>query len=91
MAQKQNPSRGDWVEKVTQLLAEYSITMTLLEMLFKIMVKRSVQEKAFKCLIMKQNNRQKGSFIEYEKLEMASYLLYKSNISVTNELEMFAI
>ena len=97
MAQKQNPSRGDWVGKVTQLLAEYSINMTLLEIrnmkpsLFKSMVKRSVHEKAFKCLIMKQNNGQKGSFIEYEKLELASYLLSKSNISVTNKLEMFAI
>ena len=55
------------------------------------MVKRKVHDKAFKDLIKKKNDGQKGSLIKYEKLEMATYLLSKSNISVKDKIEMYAI
>ena len=44
VAQKMNPTRGDWVENVTKLLGDYRINMTLIEIeymkpsLFKSMV-----------------------------------------------------
>ena len=50
-----------------------------------------MNEVAFENLIIKKNDSQKGWFIQYEKSEMAAYLSSKSNISVTNKLEMFAI
>ena len=59
--------------------------------LFKSMVKRRVQEIAFKNLIEKKNAGQKGCLIQYDKLEMPAYLLFKNNISVANKIEMFAI
>ena len=96
-AQKQNPTRGDWVQNVTKLLSEYNINITLSEIkskkpsLFKSMVKRKVHAKAFEDLIKKKNDGQKGCYIEYEELEMASYLMSKSNISVKDKIEMFAI
>ena len=46
------------------------------------MVKRKVIAKSFEDLIKKKNKGQKGSFIQYEQLKMATYLLSKSNISV---------
>ena len=97
IAQKHNPTRGDWVQNVTKLLSEYDIKMTLSEIrnmkpsLYKSMVKRKVHDKAFKDLIKKKNDGQKGSLIKYEKLEMATYLLSKSNISVKDKIEMYAI
>ena len=96
-AQKQNPTRGDWVQNVTKLLSEYNINMTLSEIkckkpsLFKSMVKRKVHAKAFEGLVKKKNDGQKGCYIEYEELEMASYLMSKSKISVKDKIEMFAI
>ena len=59
-AQKQNPTRGDWVQNVTKLLSEYNINITLSEIkskkpsLFKSMVKRKVHAKAFEDLIKKE-------------------------------------
>ena len=91
-AQKQNPTRGDWVQNVTKLLSEYNINITLSEIkskkpsLFKSMVKRKVHAKAFEDLIKKKNDGQKGCYIEYEELEMASYLVSKSNISVKDKI-----
>ena len=52
---------------------------------------KRVHEVAFENLIIKKNDGQKGLFIQYEKSEMAAYLSSKSNISVTDKLEMFAI
>ena len=42
---------------------------------YKTLVKRNVHNKAFKDLIAKKNGGQKGRDIQYEKLEMAQYLL----------------
>ena len=39
----------------------------------------------------KKNSGEKGRHIHYEKHEMASYLLSKSNFSVKDKLEIFAI
>ena len=60
MAQKENPSKGDWVSKVTQLLIEYEITLNMDEIqfmkprLFKLLVKRKVHQKAFKDLVSRK-------------------------------------
>ena len=59
--------------------------------LLKSMVRKRVREVAFENLIIKKNDGQKDLFIQYEKPEMAAYFSSKSNISVTNKLEMFAI
>ena len=52
---------------------------------------KRVHEITFENLIKKKNHGQKGLFIQYEKSEMAAYLSSKSNISVTNKPEIFAI
>ena len=58
--------------------------------LFKSLVKRKVQKKAFKDLILKKNGGQKGSQILYEKHSLAPYLTSKSNMLTNDKLEMFA-
>ena len=96
-AQKSNPARGDWVSQTTKLLTEYSFNLTFEEIkqikpsLFKRLVKKQVHGKAFEDLMNKKNSGEKGRHIHYEKHEMASYLLSKSNFSVTDKLEIFAI
>ena len=96
MTQKENPSKGDWVSKVAQLLIEYEITLNMDEIqfmkprLFKVLVKRKIHQEAFRDLVYRKNNGQKGCKIQYEKLDLAAYLTSKSNISVKDKLEMFA-
>ena len=48
-------------------------------------------QKHLKTSLGKKNDGQKGCYVEYEELEMASYLMSKSNISVKDKIEMFAI
>ena len=96
VAQQNTPTKGDWVNNITQLLTDYNVKMTFLEVknmkqgLYKSLVKRKVHDKAFKDLINKKNMGQKGRNIKYEKLEMAHYLLAKSKNSVQEKVEIFA-
>ena len=53
-------------------------------------MKRKIHQKAFRDLVYRKNNGQKGCKIQYEKLDLAAYLTSKSNISVKDKLEMFA-
>ena len=96
VAQQNTPTKGDWVSNITKLLNDYNMTISFLEVknmkegLYKSLVKRKVHEKAFKDLIHKKNMGQKGKNINYEKLEMAHYLLAKSKNSVQEKVEIFA-
>ena len=84
MVQKTNPTKGDWVSKVSQLLTEYEINLKMVEIqqmktrLYKSLVKRKVQQKAFNDLILKKNRGQKGIQILYEKHYLAPYLTLKA-------------
>ena len=96
MAQKNSPSKRDWVSYVTNLLTEYNMNMTFLEVRnmkpchYKTLVKKKVHDKAFRDLIARKNGGQKGKNIHYEKFEMAQYLLAKSQNSVQDKIEIFA-
>ena len=59
--------------------------------LFKRLVKKRVYNKAFEDLIRKKNSGQKGCYIQYANLEMATYLISKSNFSVQEKIDIFAI
>ena len=86
IAQKQNPSRGDWVQNVTKLIYEYDINMTSNEILnmkpslYKGIVKRKVHTQAVEDIFKEKNYGQNSSFIKYKKkkLEMATYFFSKA-------------
>ena len=98
IAQKINPTKGDWVSNVLQLLINYNINMNLQDIknmktsIFKNLVKKKVQQAAFESLILKKIGGTKGSKIHYNEgtLQMSHYLLAQSNISVTDKEEIFS-
>ena len=95
--QKENPSKGDWVSSVTELLETYNINLTLKQIqdmkrsLFKYHVKRQVEKLAFTSLTQKQKGGTKGQKIDYKYLQMADYLLPECEVSNKDKIELFHI
>ena len=95
--QKENPTKGDWVSSVTELMETYNINLTLNQIqdmkrsLFKNHVKRQVEKLAFTSLTLKQKGGKKGQKLGYKCLEMADYLLPECEISYQEKIEKFHI
>ena len=75
----------------------YEINFTFVEIrnmkssLHKSRVKRQVEKTAFKNLLNKKENGQKGSKIEYTSMKLADYLHPECEISLTEKYEIFSI
>ena len=95
--QTRNPTKGDWVSTVTELLEKYNLKMSMKEIqsttpsIFKNLVKKNVEKCAFNDLIKKQKSGQKGQLLVFERLEMSDYLLPECKISVEDKIELFSI
>ena len=95
--QKENPTKGDWVSSVEELLKIYEINFTFVEIksmkssLYKGLVKRQVEKTAFKNLLNKKENDQKGSNIEYTSMKLADYLHPECEIYLADKYEIFSI
>ena len=80
-AEKQSPSKGKWVSKVSKLLTKYNIEITFLEVkemgtsLFKSLVNRKVTNVAIFYLVQRLKSMKKGKYIENTSLKMTDYLL----------------
>ena len=85
--QKENPTKGDWVSSVKELVESYDIDLTLKQIkdmkrsLFKSHVKKQVERVAFTSLTQKQKDGKKGQKIDYKYIEMADYLLPECELS----------
>ena len=96
-AEMNNPTKGDWVSEVKQLLVYYKINLTLHEIecmpssQYKKIVKQQVIQIAFEALSDKQKFLKKGKLIHYERLEMSDYLLPTDKLSVAEQHEMFSL
>ena len=72
IAQKKNPSKGDWVTTVTEDLEKYDLNLNdediikLTEIVYKNKVKKNVREKAFEEFITILNGHDKVKQIQYE-------------------------
>ena len=95
--QKENPTKGDWVSSVEELLINYEINFSFVEIksmkssLYKSLVKRQVEKTAFKNLLNKKENGQKGSNIEYTSMKLADYLHPECEISLADKYKIFSI
>ena len=96
-AQMKNPSKGDWVSTVKELLNKYQIKLDIIEIkntkpsIFKKLVKKNIEISAFGDLIKKQLAGKKRKYLVYERLEMSDYLLPECKISVEDKIELFLI
>jgi hypothetical protein len=96
-AQKENPSKGDFVTLVKKDLE--SIGMTLEDESFartnkttiKKEIKIAVKEAAFKELIKMKSEKKKIKEIEYKKLELQSYLKNDSDLTTKERNVIFSI
>ena len=74
IAQKKNPSKGDWVTTVTEDLEKYDLNLNdvdiikLTEIDYKNKVKKNVREKAFEEFITILNGHDKVKQIQYENM-----------------------
>ena len=95
--QQENPTKGDWVSSVKELIHVYQIKLTICEIktmktsLFKSLVKRKVEKTAFQNLSDKKDHGQKGCHIQYESMKMADYLHPECEISLSDKYEIFSI
>ena len=93
----QNPTKGDWAENALELIKKFKLNLTLNEIqgmspsLFKRLVKRKMEEVAFKELQKKQQGGKKGKLIEYKFLAMADYLLPEVQLSTENICQLFSL
>ena len=95
--QQKHPTKGDWASSVKELVKVYDLQLNMEEIkktkqsVFKNLVKGKVEKFAFKTLIEKQQKGQKGRLLQYERLELADYLLPECEISVEERREIFSV
>ena len=93
-AQRENPTKGDWVSSVTELVEKYDLKLNMKQIKdmkksqFKNIVKRQLEKLAFASLTQKQKGGKKGQKIDYKCLEMVNYLLPECNISNKDKIEI---
>ena len=93
--QLENPTKGDWVSSVLDTLLQLDIHLTLEEIKemsnhkYTALVKKKCEQSAFSYLLKKRGS--KGSEIEYNKLEMASYLLPNNEYEIDEQRYVFRI
>ena len=96
-AQKSNPRRGDWYSEVQQILKEFEINLTEIEiketqsMRFKALVKKSYVKAAIKYLNSLQKKKEKGALIRYESLELQDYLNSSANLKIEEQRFIFSL
>ena len=96
-AEKQKPTKGDWVSEVSKLMNKYKIELTFQQIeemkssLFKRLVKQKVTEVAFFELIQRQKSKKKGRYIEYTTLGMADYLHPEAELSTEEKIQIFSL
>ena len=92
-----NPTKGDWASASTLLIEKYDLKLNLEDIqkmkssIYKNLVKKQIRKIAFKDLVDKQQNKEKGKSIRYDSLKMADYLLPESNLNNKDKLEIFAL
>ena len=70
-AQMKNPSKGDWVSTVKELLKKYQIKLDMIEIkntkpsIFKKLVKKNIAQSAFDDLIKKKISREKRKIFSF--------------------------
>ena len=99
LSQLKNPSHGDWVSSVLNILQDLSIELDLQEIRnihkkkYKQLVIQRVKNQAFSYLLGKKNARvsenAKGRNIQYSELSMAEYLCPDIEISIEAKKWMF--
>ena len=95
-ALEKHPTRNDWLTGAKKSLQAFEINLTVQEIKimkptkFKNLVKIQASKAAFEYLLDKQAKGKKGKLIQYEKLELADYLLPECSISVKDKIELFA-
>jgi hypothetical protein len=88
-AQKCKLSKGDWVQTVQENLQELGIhcddqkISQMSKQRFKKMLKKRIQSAAFNFVMAKKNIHSKMADVEYQKLEIQSFL--KSDSGLNNE------
>ena len=96
-AEKNCPTRNDWVSSTFKLLEKYEIKLNEMEIKemsrkeFKKLTKTNTRKIAFQDLKNKQENGSKGKFIEYETLTIADYLKPECQISTEDKRLMFSL
>ena len=98
IAQKQNPTRGDWVSDVCESLNSLGINLEFEEIkimtrkYFRKLTKAKAFEAAFLDFKRKQENGSKGRTLRYDKsLAMADYLCLNKQLSVQDQRDLFQI
>ena len=95
-ALENHPLKNDWLSGAKKVLESFEINLSFIEIQqmnptkFKSIVKNQSRGAAFKYLLDKQENGQKGKHINYTKNEMVDYLLPECSLSVSEKTEIFA-
>ena len=80
MAQRNDPTKGDWYSDVSKILEEFEINLKIEDLKnvpgnkFKRIVKQKTKIAGFKYLKCQQEKCEKGSRIKYDCLELQDYL-----------------
>ena len=93
-AQIKLPVKGDFYQTIKDIIKEFDIKDESFEKsmnknAFKNVVRDKCKEAALKYLLEKQSRGRKGEGIKYKYLQMADYLMPQSNISITDQREIF--
>ena len=97
MAMRKSPTRGDWETFANELLVQYEIDLNfetiknMKKSQFKNLVKKQIQKTAFRDLINKKNDGQKGKNIMYECLQTTHYLMPECSLNLEDKIEMFSL
>ena len=97
MAQKNEPTKGDWYSDVIKHLAEFEINMSeesikkMPETTFKNFVRKQAVKATVDYLKQKQSKCEKGSDIKYQRLELQDYLSPSSNLNLEDQQLIFSL
>ena len=97
MAQRNNPTKGDWYSDVLKILEDFEINVKIEDMKnvpcnkFKRILKQKTKTAGFKYLKCQQERCEKGSMIKYDCLELQDYLNPAANISIKDQRYIFSL
>ena len=96
-AQRKSPIKGDWASETDKIIKQFDLNLSNQEILqmnahkYKSLVRKKSKIAALTYLLDKQQRGKKGKYIEYKSLQMADYLLPKSEIPIEEKIELFSI
>ena len=94
-SQLKSPTKGDWVSEIIEILKELNIQIPFEEISTmsrnknKAIVKRKIENSAYCYLKAIQQQKEKGKFINYNKLIIQPYLKSKENFTLKEQQDMF--